>query len=206
MTTRERILALRDDIGLGQPFTNEMIRNALPGTPQGNVAKALHDMRAAGDCERIARGLWYFPGRLPNGTKVPENYAAVARLLWLGDNGCRFGYVAGAGYAAAIGLQTILPARKDIYTNEHLRHKQLAKRYLINLHKPRVPVCEGNWRELRLLDCLLEQRMFDCADPQKIILHQIRRQNLNAELLRELCDEHYPKHVRNLVRGLTYVA
>ena len=205
MTLKENILRYADTIGTRTPFTlDELMLSLQIDARRNTVSKALFELVKSGTVRRISKGLFFFPLEIPSliaGTT--ENRAITTEKLWLGEKNDVIGYISGPAYAAELGLQTLLPAVIDVYTNQWRKNKALADTYGYKLHKPKLKISKENYKELRLLDALSDRAAFDSNNQIEIIKREVDDKELDVHKLLQLAQQHYSKEViLMLLRGI----
>ena len=144
---------------------------------------------------RVGRGVYTIVWNTRWGKVVPSEKEIVNNFYMANGEG----YMSGPAYYNAIGISTLIPARKEITTNKY--NYLLDNLVNTDIIKPRKKITNENRLYLQLLDGIyyLSQNHCDVPEPLDMFVKQLKQLQLDEITLILMAKKIYPKFVLKMV-------
>ena len=186
-----------DQLPEGELFLSETVAYALaqdfdisPAHAKAVTNNQLKRMADAQRIDRIQKGV-YFKAKQTVFGKTRPNLDRYAVQLLTTQGQQVIGYVSGAAYMNRIGLTSLIPRDIEIVSNQYRR--TLPEGCHVSAKRPAVPVNNGNYKYLQLLDAIesLTAELIDAENPNELIRAAARDQEIEPLELIIHARQHY---------------
>ncbi|MDR1795075.1 MAG: DUF6088 family protein [Erysipelotrichaceae bacterium] len=162
---------LMSQFGIGEPIFIKQIQYESYSRPW--IFKELKKLVNSGTLKRFARGVYYFPEKMPFG-EVPLNAWEMAVQHFITDGNEVYGYVAGFSLLNLSGLSTQVPNFLEVATNkESTRVRDIRIGYQrVRAHRSRTTVTKENFKTLQLLELMSIMNPADLDETEQFLLRK----------------------------------
>lgn len=191
------IAQLVEQLPEGELFTSEAVARALsqnfdipPAHAKVVTNNQLKRMADGKRIDRIQKGV-YFKAKQTVFGKTRPNLDRYAVQLLTTQGQHVIGYVSGAAYMNQIGLTSLIPRDIEIVSNQYRR--TLPEGCHVSAKRPAVPVNNGNYKYLQLLDAIesLTTEHIDAENPNELIRAAARGEKIEPLELIIHARQHY---------------